>query len=80
MATPLGIGKHTVFRDLRTTMLPDRRRRRDRGQSVRTPYRDDLLECCNAWCRDALRLFRELQRRGYPGSDATVVRYAQRLR
>ena len=30
--------------------------------------------------RDALRLYGELRQRGYPGSYATVARYAQRLR
>jgi hypothetical protein len=37
------------------------------------------LERWNAGGRDALRLFREHQRRGYPESDATVARYAQRV-
>ena len=64
----------------RTTTLPERRRRRDRGHSVLTPYKPYLLERWNAGCHDALRLCGELQRRGYPGSYATVARYAQRLR
>ena len=80
IATHLGIGKHTVFRYLRTTTLPEHRRRRDGGHSVLNPYKPSLLERWNAGCHDALRLCGELQRRGYPGSDATVARYAQRLR
>jgi transposase len=80
IATHLGIGKNTVFRYLRTTTLPERRRRRDGGYSVLHPYKPYLLERWNAGCHDALRLFSELQRRGYPGSYATVARYAQRLR
>jgi transposase len=79
-ATHLGIGKHTVFRSLRTTTLPERRRRRDGGHSVLNPYTPYLLERWNAGCHDALRLYGELQQRGYPGSYATVARYAQRLR
>ena len=80
IAQQLGVGKNTVFRDLRTETLPVRQRRTDRGRSLLTPYTPDLLERWNAGCRDALRLFRELQQRGYPGSYATVARYAQRLR
>jgi transposase len=38
------------------------------------------LDRRNAGCHDALRLYGELQQRGYPGSYATVARYAQRLR
>lgn len=57
-----------------------RKRRTDRGRSLLTPYTADLLERWHAGCRDALRLFRELQQRGSPGSYATVARYAQRLR
>ena len=80
IAQQLGIGKNTVFRYLRTETLPARKRRTDRGRSLLTPYIPYLLERWNAGCRDALRLFRELQPRGYPGSYATVARYAQRLR
>jgi transposase len=80
MATHLGIGKNTVFRYLRTTTLPERRRRRDRGHSLLNPYTPYLLDRWNAGCHDALHLFGELQQRGYPGSYATVARYAQRLR
>src|SRR5882724_13077924 len=74
------VGKHTVFRALRTKTLPARKRRTDRGRSRLTPDTPDLLERWNAGCRDALRLFREIQPQGYPGSDATVARDAQRLR
>jgi transposase len=80
IATHLGIGKNTVFRYLRTTTLPERRRRRDRGHSVLNAYKPYLLERWNGGCHDALRLYGEIQRRGYPGSYATVARYAQRLR
>jgi transposase len=80
IAQQLGIGKNTVFRYLRTETLPERKRRTDRGCSILTPYTTDLLDRWNAGCRDALRLFRELQPRGYPGSYATVARYAQHLR
>jgi transposase len=80
IAAHLGIGKSTVFRYLRTTTLPERQRRSDRGHSILNPYKSYLLERWNAGCRDALRLFRELQHHGYAGSYATVARYAQRMR
>ena len=80
IADHLGIGKSTVFRDLRTATLPERTRRSDRGRSVLDPYKPYLLERWNAGCHDALRLCGEIQRRGYPGSYATVARYAQRVR
>ncbi len=80
MAQPLGIGKHTVCRYRRTKTLPARKRRTGRGRSLLTPDTPDLLERWNAGCREALRLFREIQPQGYPGSYATVARDAQRLR
>ena len=80
IATQLGIGKNTVFRSLRTPTFPERKPRSDRGRSLLTPYTPYLLERWNAGCRDALRLFRELQQRGYAGSYVTVARYAQRMR
>jgi transposase len=80
IAQQLGVGKNTVYRYLRTETLPERQRRADRGRSILTPYHTYLLERWNAGHRDALRLFRELQPRGYAGSYPTVARYAQRLR
>jgi transposase len=80
IATQLGIGKNTVFRYLRTPTFPERKPRSDRGRSLLTPYIPYLLERWNAGCRDALRLFRALQQRGYAGSYVTVARYAQRMR
>jgi transposase len=80
IAAHLGIGKSTVFRDLRTPTLPERTRRAGRGRSLLNPYKPYLLERWNAGCCDALRLYGELQQRGYPGSYPTVARYVQRLR
>jgi transposase len=80
IAQQLGIGQNTVYRDLRMTTLPQRKRRADRGRSLLTPYHAYLLERWNAGHRDAVRLFRELQQRGYSGSYVTVARYTQRMR
>ena len=80
IAQQLGIGKNTVFRYLRIETSPERKRRADRGRSILTPYHTYLLARWNAGHRDAVRLFRELQGRGYTGSYPTVARDAQRLR
>jgi transposase len=80
IAQHLGIGKNTVYRYRRLTTLPERKRRADRGRSILTPYKAYLLARWNAGHRDAVRLFRELQPRGYSGSYVTVARYTQRLR
>ncbi len=80
MAQQLGIGKNTVYRYLRMATLPERKHRADRGRSSLMPYHAYLLQRWNAGHRDALRLFRELQQRGYAGSYPTVARDAQRLR
>jgi transposase len=80
IATQLSIGKNTGFRSLRTPTFPERKPRSDRGRSILTPYTPYLLERWNAGCRDALRLFRALQQRGYSGSYVTVARYTQRMR
>ncbi|HEY5865682.1 MAG TPA: transposase, partial [Candidatus Tectomicrobia bacterium] len=81
IARQLGIGKSTVFRYLRTSTFPERKQRSTRGwRSVLAPYKDALLICWNAGCHEALQLFHTLVQQGYAGSDATVARYAQRLR
>jgi transposase len=80
IATHLGLGRSTVCRDLRTATLPERTRRADRGRSLLNPYQPYHLERWNAGCCDALRLYGELQQRGYPGSYPTVARCVQRLR
>ena len=66
--------------DLTRVERANQRCRADRGRSILTPYHAYLLERWNAGHRDAIRLFRELQQRGYAGSYPTVARYAQRLR
>jgi transposase len=80
IAQQLGIGRMTVVRYLQAPTFPERKGRSDAGKSVLTPYKERLLKRWNAGCREALQLFRDLQRHGYPGSYPTVARYAQRLR
>jgi transposase len=80
IAQHVGMSAHTVQRDLRTTTFPGRQPRSDRGHSLLDPYKPAVLERWNAGCRTAVRLFRDLQRRGYAGSYGLVAAYARRLR
>jgi transposase len=80
IAQRLGIGRMTVVRSLQAPTFPERKGRSDIRKSLLTLYKARLLKRWNAGCREALRLFRDLQRHGYTGSYATVARYAQRLR
>jgi hypothetical protein len=80
IATLRGSGQNTGCRSRRTTTFPERTSRSDRGRRLLTPDTPSLLERGNAGGRDALRLCRERQQRGDPGSDVTVARDAPRLR
>ena len=80
IARQLGIGRTTVFRYLSTPIFPERKGRSDCGRSLLDPYKDYILQRWNDGCCDVLRLFGEIQQRGYPGSYDTVARYARRLR
>ena len=80
IAQHVGMGLRTVQRDLQSAAFAGRKRRRDLGKSVLNPYKGYLLERWNAGCHTAMRLFRELQQRGYAGSYARVAASARRLR
>jgi transposase len=80
IARRVGMSARTVHRDLRTTTFPGRQPRSDRGHSLLDPYKPALLERWNAGCHTAMRLFRDLKRRGYTGSYGLVAAYARRLR
>jgi transposase len=80
IAQQSGMSPRTVQRDLRTTTFPGRQPRSDRGHSLLDPYKTTVLERWNAGCRTAMRLFRDLQRRGYAGSYGLVAAYVRRLR
>jgi transposase len=80
IARQVGIGRTSVFRYLSSSTFPERKGRSDCGRSLLDPYKDYLLQRWNDSCRDVLRLFGEIQQRGYPGSYDTVARYARRLR
>jgi transposase len=80
IAQHLGMGRWTVVRYLRAPTFPERKGRSDKGKRVLTPYKEYILKQWNSGCREALQLFRAIQRRGYTGSYPTVARYTQRLR
>jgi transposase len=80
IAQHVGLSLRTVQRDLRTPTFAGRKRRSDAGESLLTTYKPYLLERWNAGCYTAMRLFREIQQRGYPGSYGPVAAYARRLR
>ena len=80
IAQHLGMSLRTVQRDLQRATFTGRKQRSDRGDSVLNPYKAYLLERWNAGCYTAIRLFRDLQQRGYAGSYALVAAYARRLR
>jgi len=80
IAQHVGISLRTVQRDLRTATFPGRKQRSDSGHGLLDPYKAALLERWNAGCYTAMRLFRDLQQRGYPGSYGPVAAYARRLR
>ena len=80
MAQHVVMGLRTVQRDLQSATFAGRKRRSDHGDSLLNPYKTYLLERWNAGCYTAMRLFRELQPRGYRGSYGLVAAYARRLR
>jgi transposase len=80
IAQHVGMSLRTVQRDLRTATFTGRKRRRDLGDSVLTPYKAYLLERWNAGCYTAMRLFRDLRQQGYTGGYGVVAAYARRLR
>jgi transposase len=80
IAQQLSVGRMTVVRYLQAPTFPGRKRRSDTGKSLLTPYKAYILKQWNAGCREALQLFRAIQRHGYTGSYPIVARYAQRLR
>jgi len=80
IAQHVGLSLRTVQRDLRTATFVGRTRRSDHGDSLLNPSKPYLLERWNAGCYTAMRLFRDLQQRGDPGSYGPVAAYARRLR
>jgi transposase len=75
----LGISRSTVYRHLRSEAFPERRTRRNAGRSQLDPWQSVVMEHWNDGRRNGCTLLRELQRLGYRGSYATLMRYLRRL-
>jgi len=80
IAAQVGRGRRTIERYLHMPTWPVRQHRSHYGRSLVNPYKDYLLARWNAGCRTAIRLFRELQPRGYTGSYRRVAAYVSRIR
>ena len=80
IARQLGLGRSTVFRDLKSATFPERKQRHDLGRSLLDRWKPFVVAQWNAGRRDSRRLFRDLQQQGYRGSYPTLARYTQRLR
>jgi transposase len=75
----LGISRSTVYRHLRSEAFPERRTRRNAGHSQLDPWQSVVTEHWNEGRRNGRTLLRDLQRLGYRGSYATLMRYLRRL-
>lgn len=78
IARHLNIHPKTVRRYLRTA-VPEARRH-DRGTGVLDPFKEYILNRWNEGCHNAAQLFREIQRRGFPGKASTVRDFVRQLR
>ena len=58
IAQHVGLGLHTVQRDLQSATFTGRKHRSDRGTSGLNPYKPYLLERWNAGCHTGMQLFR----------------------
>src|SRR4051812_14557035 len=80
IGSQLGLSRSTLYRCLRGEVFLERRTRRDAGHSRLDPWRSVVLEHWNDGRRNGRTLLRDLQRRGYRGSYATLTRYLRRFR
>ena len=80
IGSQLGLSRSTVYRCLRSEVFLERRTRRDAGHSRLDPWRSVVLDHWNDGRRNGRTLLRDLQRRGYRGSYATLTRYLRRFR
>jgi transposase len=69
----------SVSRWLQEEAFPEVRRRKKR-RSIFDPYAASVLRRWKEGCRNGSQLYREMQGRGYSGSEQTVHRFLRRLR
>ena len=77
IARHLNIHPKTIRRYLHTVSPRTHRRRTSR---LLDRYKPDLLQRWNEGCHNAMQLYREIQPKGYVGSETTVRLYIQQLR
>jgi transposase len=76
IANLLGHHWETVRKYYEATSFPERKQRRP-GPSILDPYLPYLQQRLQEGCENALQLWREIQRRGYPGSSRQVLKWLQ---
>ena len=79
IAQTIGVERRTVRRWLRAGHAPTWRHA-DRGTSILDPHSPYLEERWQAGCRNAARLWRDLQDRGFPGQYSVVRDWATHRR
>lgn len=75
----LGMSRGAVRKYVRSEDFPERPRH-PRRPSMLDPFEPYLLERWEEGCRNALQLYREIKKRGYPGGRGIVLRWARRRR
>jgi transposase len=78
-ARALGLNRKTVLRYWAAAEAPERRYTRRRASAL-TPYAGHLQERWQQGERQAMRLWQEIQRRGYAGAYQNVARYVAALK
>jgi len=76
----LGLARNTVRKYVRQPPNPPLPTPRALRASILDPYEDFLLERMNQGCHNAAQLFREIQEKGFAGSQSTVKAYIAYLR
>lgn len=80
VAKRLGVSRTTVSKYWTESTNPEKPRYTDRSQLI-DPYRDYIISRLDAYPElSAYRLYKEILKKGFQGSDRTVRRYVQTLR
>ncbi len=79
IAHRLGKSPTTIYKYLAMPEFPQKIARK-RMSSILDPYRDYLGQCWQKGCRNARQLWREIRKRGYPGTYRQVSRWAYERR
>jgi transposase len=80
VAQRVGVSSRTVFRFLRHSAFPERQPRRQFKATLLDPFKTHLSDRFNAGCRNASKLFCEVQTQGFTGNYGLVAAYVRRMR